>query len=1587
MNIFRNDRKLKLSNKGKFIFQSLEWTGYDKCDDEENSDCSSDEEVDYEQRYKDGRYLIRIYGVTAKSNSVCLSIDDFTPYFFVKIPQYWKNDEVRRLVNYIKFSIAAKYKGSIKSADIVERKEFYGFTNNKQFKFVRFVFQSQGCMRAVARVFQQPLRISSISSKPLFLKLYESNIDPFIRFIHCQDLNPSGWIELHANKFEVVNYKETTCQIELKAKWSNVFPHDKQDIAPLVIASFDIECTSVDGSFPKSDRLGDKVIQIGTTVHRFGEKECFLKHMITLGDCDPIDGIMVESYQTEAEVLIAWKNFINRLDPDIITGYNIWGFDLRYMYERAKLLEVQNKFSQISRLKGKVGKLIEKQLQSSALGQNFLYILETEGRVQIDLMKLVQKDHKLDMYKLDFVASHFLKSNKVDLSPKELFKKFREGTSSSIRDIAVYCVQDCELCNRLIDKLDVITGNIGMSNVCFVPFSWLFTRGQGVKIFSLVAKQCRKEGFVIKVVRKEEDDGSYEGAIVLVAKPGIYLKPISVTDYASLYPSSMISENISHDSAVWIKVLDTNGKILSEWGNPEYYNLADFNYNIIEYDNFEGVGDKKEITGKTVCCFAEHKDGTKNAVPRILESLLFARRQTRASIKYKDVYLNDGIKTWGDVSEKDGKVYVTKYKEKPEIFAKSEVNEIKQKFNSFQQSVLDGLQLAYKITANSLYGQIGAKTSPICFKELAACTTATGRSLLRFAKDHTEKMYPGAKCVYGDSVTGDAPLLLKDKDNNIQIRTIESLGDEWIPYNEFKSEQSNRKEKQQSSCNYKIWVKDHWATINRVIRHKTLKKMYRVNTHQGVIDVTEDHSLVNIDGEKIKTDDCIIDKTLLLHGFPTEFNETEFVLPEYGMKINNDITKKCKSCEKLLILSEFYKANSGVQNICRKCVKIRNLKDNKFNVENIVVKNKITPYIPARVVTEDESWIMGLFFGDGSCGEYCCKSGKKHSWAINNTDLILLNKAKTILENIEPQLGFKILDTINSSGVYKLVAKTYVSYIVKKYRELLYDDKKNKIIPSGILNGPKNLRKAFFEGYYEADGTKTGQYSINKNIQFTVKSKISAQCLYYLCESLGYKLSVLTREDKNNIYKISSCYKFRKNPCVVKKIIPLGYNDESSFVYDIETSSGKFNGGVGQICVSNTDSVFIDFTKYISDVLGLNLKGKDALQKSIELGIKSGEEVTKHLKKPHDLEYEKTFYPFVQLAKKRYVGNLYGTSTEKFYQNSMGIVLKRRDNAQICKKIYGGIIDIILNQQDVPKALKFFVDSVKELLEGKEDIQNLVITKTLRAEYKAPQSIAHKVLADRMAERDPGNKPQSNDRIPFVYIQTKEIKGEKLLQGDKVEHPEYIKQHPKIKPDFRYYLDHQIKVPCIQLFALVLEQLPGYNPNWFDESIVRKLKEKGKSQKDIDDKIADHREKEAEKLIIGDILRIDTNRRSGNSMITDFFVKRNKNDDMTFDDCFDNLRNQWQDIKAKKSDNKTLLKVRRKQKAVKLEEIKEEVEQKNKKEDKLSEQIIQPSKDVLRRVAQIRERKKQEKKEEREKKKADNEKKPRKQRKNNIKEI
>jgi DNA polymerase elongation subunit (family B) len=212
------------------------------------------------------------------------------------------------------------------------------------------------------------------------------------------------------------------------------------------------------------------------------------------------------------------------------------------------------------------------------------------------------------------------------------------------------------------------------------------------------------------------------------------------------------------------------------------------------------------------------------------------------------------------------------------------------------------------------------------------------------------------------------------------------------------------------------------------------------------------------------------------------------------------------------------------------------------------------------------------------------------------------------------------------------------------------------------------------------------------------------------------------------------------------------------------------------------------------------------LEITIELSIEVGEIASKFLKAPHYFEYEKTFDPFLLLSKKRYVGMLYEKDPNKCNRNSMGIVLKRRDNAPIVKDGYGGIIDILMKEKDVQKAVEFLQSCLQDIIEEKYPMEKLIITKSLRSNYKNPKQIAHKVLADRMGKRDSGNKPSSGDRIPFVYIESKK---KNALQGDKIEHINYITEN-NLELDYYIYIKNQLLKPICQIFELVVENMEGF---------------------------------------------------------------------------------------------------------------------------------------------------------------------------------
>jgi DNA polymerase elongation subunit (family B) len=235
---------------------------------------------------------------------------------------------------------------------------------------------------------------------------------------------------------------------------------------------------------------------------------------------------------------------------------------------------------------------------------------------------------------------------------------------------------------------------------------------------------------------------------------------------------------------------------------------------------------------------------------------------------------------------------------------------------------------------------------------------------------------------------------------------------------------------------------------------------------------------------------------------------------------------------------------------------------------------------------------------------------------------------------------------------------------------------------------------------------------------------------------------------------------------------------------------------------------------------------------------------------------------------------LYETDPNKGKRKEMGIVLKRRDNAPIVKDIYVGIIDILMKKQNIQEAIDFLRSCLQNIVDEKYAMDKLIITKSLRSGYKNPQSIAHKVLADRITARDPGNKPSSGDRIPFVYIASQ---NKTALQGEKIETPTFIKEN-KLKIDYSFYITNQIMKPVQQVFALVLEKIWDLQGKTLTKG--RKFKKeietlrKNCEEDKFEDKLEQLKNKEVKALLFDEYLRETNNEKSGNQSLTKFFGKK-----------------------------------------------------------------------------------------------------------------
>lgn len=632
--------------------------------------------------------ILRIFGVTKEGHSVCCHVHGFEPYFYISCPPGMGPDDISRFHQVLEGRMREANRNSkvqkfVRRIELVQRRNIMYYQQQGSQPFLKIVVALPTMVASCRGILDRGIQIEGLGMKSFMT--YESNVLFALRFMIDCNIVGGNWIEVPCGKYKKTGRNLSYCQLEFDCLCTDLISHTPEGefskMAPFRILSFDIECAGRKGHFPEPTH--DPVIQVANLVTLQGEDQPFVRNVMTLKSCAPIVGVDVMSFDTEKEVLLAWRDFIREVDPDIIIGYNICKFDLPYLIQRAEVLGIAE-FPLLGRVRNSRVRIKDTTFSSRQYGTRESKEVTIEGRVQFDLLQVMQRDYKLSSYSLNSVSSHFLNEQKEDVH-HSIISDLQNGNSETRRRLAVYCLKDAYLPQRLLDKLMFIYNYVEMARVTGVPISFLLSRGQSIKVLSQLLRKAKQKNMAIPNVKQAgSEQGTYEGATVLEARAGFYEKPIATLDFASLYPSIMMAYNLCYCTLVTPE--DARKLNLP----PECVNKTPSGEIFVKSNLQKGI------------------------LPEILEELLTARKRAKADLK--------------------------------------------QAKDPLEKAVLDGRQLALKISANSVYGFTGATIGQLPCLEISSSVTSYGRQMIEHTKKLVEEKFTvlggyehTAEVIYGDT--------------------------------------------------------------------------------------------------------------------------------------------------------------------------------------------------------------------------------------------------------------------------------------------------------------------------------------------------------------------------------------------------------------------------------------------------------------------------------------------------------------------------------------------------------------------------------------------------------------------------------------------------------------------------------------------------------------------------------------------------------------------------------------------------------------------------------------------------------------------
>ncbi len=1354
---------------------------------------------------------IRIYGISPGSDgvnrNVCLRIENFKPYAYIQLPD-GSDDTSRAVIDCLQRMDSPPIR-----VDVLKKHHLYNFQNRKsatgktkKSPFMFTAFESKKKLQDMVYHLKNGITLNGCLT---MLKVHETSASPILQMVSIRDIPTSGWVDFSLDCPAPVaeEDKMTVCDDEYIIKWRHLNRSDRIDqITPKCMA-FDMEVNSDFMNQMPSDKPGDCIFQISCVITEKDKNRRKVLFSLKAKDMDLsqselLEGVEVRVYEHERELLLDFMGFIADEKPNALTGFNIFGFDIEYAMKRACRFFIADEFKLIGFNKLIPARIEEVRWTSSAYKNQVFKFINWEGILLLDLLPIIKRDYKLDTYTLKNVTATFLNNNTKDpVTYKDIFIACR--TREKMDVVGKYCIQDSDLCIELMNHLHTWVALSEMSKVCNVSMFTLYTQGQQIKLYSQVYKYCLKENIVVDSDGYEaKSNERYRGAHVIEPVPGFYKRVVPL-DFSSLYPSLIIAYNICYSTITDETTPDDQCNIF-DWEDhvgcehdPKVIKINKLTEKIdkigTELSVLRGKRDAIKATtiSKGTTTVKEEKAKIQCKIDaRVLDQKPFReQRQELKKNKLADREDDDGNKISGVVCAKRYYRFLKPEVKKgviPTIIqdlldSRKRVKGLMKKCSDASQKIVyDKEQLAHKVSANSMYGAMGVKRGYLPFMPGAMCVTYAGRTALEKTAELIQTKF-GGTIVYGDTdcLVGSTPVLLQhiNDENKISItyKAIEEISnDDWYFIND-------NKEKATVKPGYKIWSDEGFTNIDCIVRCGIQKPLTRVVTHVGEVTCSNEHSLLTENLQNVTPLEVEIGDKLCTAEFPLPDDTPPS--PIYTRLDMDTITKHELS-------------------------------------ERAELSDDISAHI---------AFVWGMFYADGSCGGYKTKNTDiKHSWAINNQNRDLLMKCVDILNaKYADKFEFKILETMKSSSVYKLVPKKlrkkndYIKDFVTQYRDLFYTSRREKKLPTIIFNASLEIRHAFFLGYWAGDGAK------NDCLTLSNKGSVGSAGLFFLARSLGYKVSINTRSDKPNVYKLilsTPDLKFRKTPNAIKKKIDIT-NTKEKYIYDIQTENHHFAAGVGQLVVHNSNYVKFNHLNSVQETWDYALKVAEGVTNWIEDGKRV-------FPKPINLEFENTIYErFLILSKKRYMFQEVdrdGTLNQKV--GKKGVILARRDNSQLVRSVYEQVTAMIFENKTKEELYEHMETYIQKVYNNEIDLKNYIITKSVGdsegdidecsrvGDYKVkalPDDLAERKkvlngrdpkdyyisccpaqvqLADRMKRR--GVPVDAGSRIEYVVTKKPRV----VALGQRIEDYDYFKRHSDVlKIDSKYYVEAMVN-PLDQIF-------------------------------------------------------------------------------------------------------------------------------------------------------------------------------------------